>query len=210
MLLGLASTLNRKFASKELILHAFGFSSSYEETLLFEASVLMHREEFKYSYTYLQTVGDNADHDTQTLSGHDTLHVMGRREILFFSIIAGTAILRLSKMPSAEVLGSFGKVDLQIFHKPSYSTLGKICVKDLQKDSVLNDNIEIKPADFLWFYGKHYKRLDFTGWNGFMEPITQDCDYVTSKTRILPFINNPASNYDKIYVYFTFRNRQEI
>lgn len=57
----------------------------------------------------------------------------------------------------------------------------------------------LKKVDMLWLYGK-WKNLLSPGWNGYIEHLTSNI-IIFSESRILflPFIHQPASNYNTIY-----------
>ncbi|XP_018377306.1 PREDICTED: uncharacterized protein LOC108770299 [Trachymyrmex cornetzi] len=80
ILLGLSSMMHKKYASRDLIdsLSYLGLCATYDETLRFEASILDDPENHVCkSECFVQYVFDNADHNTCTLDGKNTMHVMG-------------------------------------------------------------------------------------------------------------------------------------
>lgn len=174
---GLAAMINKKYGSKELlkILSSLGFCATYEESLLFEASVLSHPQTLILNDSYFQFVFDNADHNVNTIDGKNTFHAMGGIEIITpsDSISGSECVSRLKKIPSADVIGKFGNVNFHIFQKPATSGMEKITVKNLNELCPMSLDIEILPSDFLWLQGKSMKPNNFEGWNGFMEILTE-------------------------------------
>lgn len=83
LLLGLTVKLNKKYASKELvqILNSLGFCTSYEDVMLFYASVLNCPQDNKLDGTFLQYIFDNADHKINTIDGRNIFHSMGGIEV---------------------------------------------------------------------------------------------------------------------------------
>ncbi|CAB3252778.1 unnamed protein product [Arctia plantaginis] len=56
-----------------------------------------------------------------------------------------------------------------------------------------------KKVDVIWFYGK-CKAFPLPGWNGYIEHVTSNIvDFSKSKISFLPFVQQPASNYNTIY-----------
>ena len=57
----------------------------------------------------------------------------------------------------------------------------------------------LKKVDLIWFYGK-CKAFPLPGWNGYIEHVTSNIvDFSKSKISFLPFVQQPASNYNTIY-----------
>lgn len=85
ILQGLASYLHRKSASRILV-DAFsylGFCSTYRETLRFEASISKDPNNHSIQdNAYAQFIYDNADHNTATLDGKNTWHVMAGCKVI--------------------------------------------------------------------------------------------------------------------------------
>lgn len=85
MLLSIAVTLHRKFGSKSIIdiLHSLGLSVSYKEALLYECSAAIeYTLKIKIRSSgilkpFMQFGMDNADFNTNTLTGKDSFHYVG-------------------------------------------------------------------------------------------------------------------------------------
>lgn len=116
LLLGLSSMMHKKYASKDLIesLSFLGLCSSYQETLLFEASILNDPQEYNYDNSFVQFVYDNADHNTNTIDGLNTFHSMGGIMCVTpsSSISSNKKIERLQKIPTSNYIGRFAYVDV--------------------------------------------------------------------------------------------------
>ncbi|CAH2218497.1 jg2186 [Pararge aegeria aegeria] len=199
----LGSMLNKKYGSKDLIriLNSLGFCCSYDETQLFESSLLAHPQQNVYNNAYTQFVFDNADHNVNTIDGRNTFHAMGGIQIVtpHTSVTSNKFINRLSLRTPSQEIGRFGKIDLEIFHKPTRSGMENIIVQDLHKIRPVSLDIKLSKTDFLWLFGKHEYSTDFLGWNGYMESITNHLSYAKSRILFLPFVNAQPSNYDTIY-----------
>ena len=80
ILLGLSAMMHKKHRSKNLIdcLSYLRLCLPYHETMLFEASVVNDPENYNLSnVSYVKFIFDNADHNTNTIDGLNTFHVMG-------------------------------------------------------------------------------------------------------------------------------------
>ena len=80
--LALAVILHRHFESRYLIdiLHAFGFCASYSEVIEFEACATDQMGSDLHDVgidSFIHFVADNVDHNSDTLDGLNTFHVMG-------------------------------------------------------------------------------------------------------------------------------------
>ncbi|XP_043285283.1 uncharacterized protein [Venturia canescens] len=197
--------LNRKFGSKSLlnILSSLGFCCSYDDSLLFEASILMEPSNASIaSDSFSQFVFDNADHNINTIDGLHTFHAMCGIECVTpaSAVSCGSSIPKLKKLPSAETIGKFGAIAIKNFDGYRKSGLENVLVENLNlKNPTVRYEFDIKSADFLWLYNYKTSCTDVQGWNGFMENVNKDKQYVISRIVCLPFLNSPPGNYDTIY-----------
>ena len=51
----------------------------------------------------------------------------------------------------------------------------------------------------MWIFSKYLNSTDSTGWNNFMEHLTEHKDYIKSRFVIFPFISSPPGNNNTIY-----------
>ena len=85
----LGVSVENKYSSKWLntTLHRFGFAVSSDEIIRFKQSVIQYDDSddiaIAHGDTFLQYVGDNTDHDTNTIDGKNTHHGLG--SILLFN-----------------------------------------------------------------------------------------------------------------------------
>lgn len=77
--MGIGVFLHRRFRSRHLIdlLHNVDMCASYSEICKYEASVTLHLSNEVHEEGFVQFVFDNADHNTRTVDGHGTFHVLG-------------------------------------------------------------------------------------------------------------------------------------
>ncbi|KAI4478910.1 hypothetical protein M0802_014479 [Mischocyttarus mexicanus] len=197
---GLATMLNKQYKSKELIqvLHSLGFCSSYEELQFLETSILNHNEVTTFHESYTQQVSDNPDQNASTIDNQNTLHAMSSILVTPSELAdSSTVIKRVKKIPSPELIGKFGKINVRNFHKPSHIDLQSILVKDLNEISPMTLNIEIEKPDF--FYYCKYKNPDSEGLNGTMKIVTDVMTFNPSRIIFLPFSKAHPSKLDVIY-----------
>ena len=185
--LGLAAMLHKQYGSKHLLnaLSNVGFCSSYNDVLMFEASVLHDLQVRDLSDSYVQFVDDHSIGGIMCVTRSS-------------SIGYNKAVEKLKKMPSASSLGSFGFVSLSYFERKNSEGLKKIVVENMFMENTAVSQIVIKNEDFLWLYGKSKNGTEIKGWSGFMEDIFEERHYTVSKVIPEKFINNPSSSYDTI------------
>lgn len=119
------------------------------------------------------------------------------------AVTCGSTIPKLKKIPSARTVGTFGNVDLKIFHGYKQTGLGNVVVRNLnEQNPTVTYDFDISSTDFLWLYNHKVRCIDIKGWNGFVQQLTADKHYVKSRIIFLPFINHPPGNVDTIYTAF--------
>lgn len=201
ILLGLSSMIHKKYASKGLIeaLSYLGFCASYDETLLFEASILEEPDTHTCSpEAFIQYIFDNADHNTCTIDGKNTFHSMGGIMAVTPSSTVNSkrTIPRLSKIPSAVAIGKFGFTELKIFRKGTSKGLKAVLIEDIIKDDL--PDREMSMEDFCWLYSK-FSNKKSKGYSGFFEQFYSNSDYKVSKIIPLPFVNNKPDDYNTVF-----------
>lgn len=201
--LGLAVFFHRKFGSKRLIqiFSSFGLCASYNETIMYEAAAVFHRPPHVLSPesgTLIQYVADNADINVNTLDGNNTLHIMGIIQIVTpkHSVLLEEPMPRIKEALSAIDFKAKAHVPIQIYQNDGVVGYSKINVTDFVYGT---ETVSfLKKADAVWFYGK-WKNESLPGWNGFIERLTNNhINYSISQISFLPFIHQPASNYNTI------------
>ena len=135
VLVNVASVLHRMYGSKELIqlLHANGFSASYEEVHRYISSVITQEKQHEYSdEAFTQIVYDNADHNVETSDGRNTFHVMAG--ITPKSAVSESEpVKRLRDPLTAEELSDIGKIGVKSFHKTKEGGFKNIELQDIDK-----------------------------------------------------------------------------
>ncbi|GBP81140.1 hypothetical protein EVAR_88238_1 [Eumeta japonica] len=202
--LGLAVFFHRRFGSKRLIqiFSAFGLCASYNDTIMYEAAAVFHRPPHVLppeSGTLIQYVADNADINVNTLDGNNTLHIMGIIQIVTpkHSVLLEEPMPRIKETLSADDFKAKAHVPIQTYTNYGVVGYSKINVKDFVYGT---ETVSfLKKVDVVWFYGK-WKNESLPGWNGFIERLTNNhTNYSKSQISFLPFIHQPASNYNTIY-----------
>lgn len=182
ILLGLSVLIHRKFASKELVncLANIGLCENYNETMRFESSIMKDPQNFAINIdSFIQFIWDNADHNTKTIDGTGTFHIMG-------GIISVT--------PSSAVTTNYF-LPLIPYEKNDKKGLKKVCVEKLPD---LAGDFQIDDVDFLWLFDKSSNPLNTEGWLGFMNSWSNFSEFSVFKIIPLPFINAPASDENTI------------
>lgn len=203
ILLGLSAMMHKKHVSKNLIdfLSYLEFYSSYNEALLFEASIV--NDPLNHSISdncFMQFVFDNADHNTNTLDGRNTFHVMGGIMCVtpLSAVSCKKTIKRLSKIPSENSIKQVGLIRKKTFERGISQGLKNVIILDLNVENAISNEIDITSSDILWFYGKHTNATKTPGWNGFMENYYKSQEFFISKIIPQRFVKAPPSDYDTI------------
>lgn len=198
---GLASFLHKRFPHRILIdaLSYVGFCAPYRETLRFEASISKDPTNHTiHESAYEQFIYDNCDHNTGSLDGKNTWHVIGGCKVVTPSskVTCTKKIIRLQNIPTAEEIAEDGVVEILPYKK------NKDGLKELKIEPIVGESVEkkkdISRADLAWLYAK-FSNKNFIGWNGFMDKTHMSKNYSTSKIILVPFIDNPPSDYDTIF-----------
>lgn len=170
---------------------------------MYEAAAVLHRPPHilpPRTGKFIQYVPDNADINLHTLDGHNTLHIMGIIKIITpkSSVIAEEPILRTNILPSAQHFAKKAHVPIQVYQTDSVVGYSKIAVQDFDYENNTTTSL-LKKVDMLWLYGK-WKNVLLPGWNGYIEHLTSNIrNFSESRILFLPFIHQPASNYNTIY-----------
>lgn len=169
---------------------------------MYEAAAVFHRPPHVLSPesgTLIQYVADNADINVNTLDGNNTLHIMGLIQIVTpkQSILLEEPMPRIKEALSANDFKAKAHVPIQIYQNDGVVGYSKITVQDFAYGTEAVSFL--KKTDALWFYGK-WKNASLPAWNGFIERLTNNyTNYSKSQISFLPFIHQPASNYNTIY-----------
>ncbi|KAJ8889623.1 hypothetical protein PR048_009123 [Dryococelus australis] len=119
ILLGVGTFLYRKYGSRDLVLPALGFSSSYNDVRNFEVSNLQQPLKIVSKNSFTQFLFDNADINIYTIDSHDTFRAMG------------APIDKIWSIPSATSLSVYGTIQLDVFKKLHQGELASLTVHDV-------------------------------------------------------------------------------
>ncbi|WAR13572.1 LOW QUALITY PROTEIN: hypothetical protein MAR_027752 [Mya arenaria] len=122
--LGLGVQLYHQYGSRFLIeaLNSLGFCSSYHDFQRFETSAVISQEHIihRQDDQFVQFIGDNVDHNTETLDGHNTFHGIG---------IVATETLKDDKVclvpgirATSDDLINIGKLNIHFYKQSSNGT----------------------------------------------------------------------------------------
>ncbi|GBM50200.1 hypothetical protein AVEN_134774-1 [Araneus ventricosus] len=193
----------KKFGPKQLVelLSALGFASSYSETSILQLSTIVRPEQIVVNESvFLQFIFDNADFIVNTLGGLHTFRAMGGIMVTtpYDSMAPNTAVARVTKCKSSELVRKTGHIELDVYKKGEISGLETVNISDVQSIHSIPDEMLPHPVHLLWLYGTCSINVSLPGWNGFMEGATQGNPCELSRVFCLPFINNPPSQFDTI------------
>ncbi|KMQ84140.1 hypothetical protein RF55_18320 [Lasius niger] len=170
---------------------------------MYEAAAVYHPQPYNLppeTGAFLQFAADNADINVFTIDGHNTVYIMGIIQITpSGAIVAEQSIKKLSNMPSAKDIAALAHVPMQVYENYGVSRFKKILVENINYDDETTVSM-LRKTDILWMYGKWSCRSEVPGWNGYIECLTKnDQNFCKSRILFLPFIDQPASNYNTIY-----------
>ena len=160
---------HHQFGSRHLIdtLHTMGFCSSYKEVQRFESSATAtYGTDFCATHEqFVQFIGDNVDHNTYTLDGHNSFHGMGIIAALTPKIQQPRHIPRIEA--TNEDITKIGRVNIVYYKQPSHA-MEMLTFQKLMDPSV--DIKEYEECDFILKLARP-SRPSSPGWSGYMQAI---------------------------------------
>jgi len=108
-------------------------------------------------------------------------------------------IKKQTTMSSAHDLALKAYVPFQVYENYNSAGLNKITVErfDCHEETTA---CMLRKIDVLWLFGKWDDQSQVPGWNGYIQSLTKyNQDFSQSRILFLPFIHQPASNYNTIY-----------
>ena len=220
LFLSLGVAFHRKFGNKSMIesLHSLGVCASYREVLRYERSIAMaHKIMIKTRSNgkpFMQYGLDNADFNTNTLTGKGTFHYLGLIGILAckYDLEDRQPIKRLQVIPLASEVEARGEIKIQNYKYSEKCGIATVTVE--QRDQ----NLTLEPTDatklnYLWMFLQYISDYELIGWNGFMEKLTEkNKNYKISEVIFFPFVNGPPSDYSTLYTGadYCVRHAEEI
>ena len=200
--IGLGVFCHHQFGSKFLIdiLNSMGFCSSYQEVQRFESSAAAtYGTDFcKTPEQFLQFVGDNVDHNTNTLDGHGSFHGMGIIATLTPKIKQSRHIPRIQA--TNEDIAKIGKVNIAYYKQPSHA-MEMLIFKKLVDPMI--DVLEYEACDFILKVARPLRPL-CPGWSGYMQAIQTGQFPGQSDMVFLPMIDLNPSDLNCIYSTLRF------
>ena len=146
--------IHRKYASRELIdiLSSITFANDYREVQCFENSLISTCQPSYALNGFAQFVFDNADFNISTLTGHNTFHAMGGIACVTPpGTVDESPIKHTVKSPSAELLGTFGRIPIKRYSKPAVPGLQSVTVEPLK---IYESNcLQATVLDCVWMLG---------------------------------------------------------
>ena len=203
IMLGTSIYLHRQFSSKAAVqlFSKLGFCASFDETRVYENSIISGNEDRILDKSFSQYVFDNADFNSITLDGHHTLHVMGGIRIVtpHDSVLKQQPMNRLKEKLKAEEIAALSTIPIQVVTSNPETGLKNVVIRniDSQMDYTELTAEQLSLYDATWLWAK-VKDIEIGGWNGFLERVTSSMLCEKSTVLFLPFIDLPAHNHDCI------------
>ncbi|KAE8737639.1 hypothetical protein FOCC_FOCC016896, partial [Frankliniella occidentalis] len=211
--LGTGVLLHRRFGSRYVVdlMTSLGKSVSYKEVMRYEGSVTLSAPPSVDRGAFIQFIFDNADHNTRTLTGHDTLHVAAGLMVVTpaSKLQARAPVPRPKRAATTSEIGDRGVMEIE----PYYATKNA-GLKHLVMDDVLARQGEVPQLenagclDFLWL-AKHSLQESYHGWNGFMTAAhANEKRHDMSAFVPLPFIPLPATDPSTLYTALRYARKK--
>ena len=210
VLFGLGVEVDHLFVSRWLIgeLNCLGFSVSYSEVLRFKQSAVKEDDTSKIFETlqlgtFTQFVGDNVDHNLNTLDGKNTFHGMG---ILAASTNKDgiqrihTTHIKRQALDQAKNFSHDKGVKIVPYNPTSKeSSLAKIHFLSTGK-LMCPDIVKLGPSiDLLWQTSQLFPTCKRPNWSGFRQTFSKGEHPGASRVTLLPIINLRSSDESCIY-----------
>jgi len=222
LLLGLAVQLDHVYGSSSLIteLSRFGFCLSYDEVTRYKQCVVMSQVPgcpgtSPYPAAMTQWVGDNIDHNLQTLDGKGTFHGMGLISVSVplkgnytSSPIRPPNVRRLkSKLPVSQLITNRG-IPIVHYNKPGRCGLVDISMKEINQLTQLA-SVPLPPIshlDMVWHL-KWFFRSDESprpNWSGYMQATCTGEHKAAGAVNMLPMVDLKPTDASCIYSTLLF------
>ena len=216
LLFALGVAVDHAFGSKWLVneLARLGFSISYSEVKRFKQSAMVDEkagEQSAYQTSnFCQWVGDNVDHNINTLNGKGTFHGMG---IIACSIDTGNMtdckITRQDKIiKKNEIIKNRG-IQIHWYNQPAVKALSKTLFKprkELYMPLTFGYQLNV---DVLWHCAGVFRKTERLGtrpsWNCYMHLIkSSESSPQKSSITMLPIIDMNPGDYSCLYSTLLF------
>lgn len=204
--LGTGVLLHRISGSRYVVdlMTSMGKSISYKEVMKYEGSNAVSSPPSVDQGAFIQFIFDNADHNTRTLTGHDTLHVTPASKLQ-----AIAPVPRPKRAATAAEIRDRGIMEIE----PNYAAKNA-GLKNLVMDDVLARPEEVPQLenvgclDFLWL-AEHALQESYHGWNGFMTVAhANEPNHDMSAFLPLPFIPMAATDPSSLYTALRFARKR--
>ena len=187
-----------------------GFACSHNEIVRFKQNIIRFENSddivTAHSNSFVQFVGDNTDHDINTIDGKRTHHGLG--SIMVFNGAFGfkpgyrKSIPRQARENWSSVVNNEGIPILRI----SNST--KSVLRTTKFESIhSNADLEKHPLDLLWVC-KKIKAPQCSNWAGFMSTYSKNIVHAKSSVIMLPIIDLSASDPNALFSLLRFVTQQ--
>ena len=209
---GLAVSVDNRYSSKWLtiLLNKLGFASSYDEIVRFKQNIVSCEKAddivMYQSDMFLQYVGDNTDHNMDTIDGKNTHHGLG--SIIIANGSFGTKPLlrkdvpRNKKLNWSAVQNNEG-IPILEYTQQTVATLKTTVFQDLPSLEAFQPN----HADLLWVCTKLLKE-NVPQWSGFMSTFSSESNNAVSAISMLPIIDLNSSDPNALYSLLSFISNQ--
>ena len=211
----LAISADNMFGSKWLanILDKFGFAVSYDEVIRFKQSVIEHESMDQVLEAlgsgFFQFVGDNTDHDLNTIDGKGTHHGLGSIVVtngMFGNVNLNrtmTRIVRSKKQNWSSLPNNEGIPILSYERNPSVLKITKL------EPLIQGFHQDYHSKDLVWIYNRLCKN-SCPNWAGFMSSFTNTEVKSASVVTLLPIIDLHATDPTALYSLLTFISSQTV
>ncbi|KAK3927182.1 Protein asteroid-like protein 1 [Frankliniella fusca] len=200
------------------ILHSFGFLVSYSETKRHQYNLALSkresegevREAQRSPRAFTHYVFDNFDHDTSTLDGHGTMHVLGGQRIV--ALLDPAAEVTVEPVPRRPLPSSASQIARDLDHSmdiawirgPILSGLKSVLVQPMTSMALSSEPPPFMRAAFtldsVWMAGRWAGALMAPSWLGYMKEAmaTPGRDFPRSAVEALPFVELAATDPNAI------------
>ncbi|KAE8737145.1 hypothetical protein FOCC_FOCC017394 [Frankliniella occidentalis] len=225
LLCAIATDLHSRLGCRDEldILHAFGLLVSYQETKRHEYNLALFKreqervvsEEQLAPRALTQYVFDNFDHDTCTLDGKETVHVLGgQRVVALLEPSAEGAVGPIPRRPLPKTAKKISEdlnyhLDINWIRGPVLSGLKSILVQPMTSTALQDMSSPHPPPPFMraaltldtvWMAGRWAGALMAPSWLGYMKQAMAlpGRDFPRSVVEALPFVELAATDPNAI------------
>ena len=193
--LALGITIQHRYGHRQLgdLLHKLGFITSYTEASDFRRCAAAEQATgfaFSEEDALLQFMADNVDHDTETVEGKGTVHMMGMMACVT-PAVPSKSVIKRQKISNQELV-EIGKINIYPQPREPSACYPKVIYTKVGPFTSSEDTMRLNT---LYSVSHHFTHLRIPSWSGQMQLLHSDQHYPgRSSEHFLPMLDLQPSD----------------